>query len=89
MDFTRTYHTLTPITDETYTRRLEARLLKSDCTLNTSKYRLQNGNGDIDPEKLKKGKGYVHCNCDAYLHYGWCVHVCIYCRMISKVITAA
>ena len=85
MDQLRTYHTLTPITDVTYTRRLEARLLKSECTLDLRKYRRQNGNGDIDPEKLQQGKAYVHCNCDAYLHYSWCVHACVYCLQKSKV----
>ena len=86
MDYTTAFHTLTPITDVIYTRRLMERLTASGCTLNIRHIRTSPTDDSLDASKLAS-RGFAHCNCGCYLHYSWCTHACVHAMVVTKVLT--
>ena len=84
IDYSSGWHTLTPITDPVWTQRRLTMLKQAGCKLDLTRVRQSSQNVSLDPAKLKQF-GLVHCNCATYLHYTWCLHVCLHARVVSGI----
>jgi hypothetical protein len=89
MDWLCSFHMLVPMLDSKRVTAFVHRLQASKMTLNLnvicSSVNKDNGTFVLDVEKMKT-RGFVTCNCTAFLHTNWCIHVCVD-AMIKKLIT--
>jgi len=94
VEYATSFYTLTPIADPIYTARLTERLIRSGMRLDLSRIfrtgapldSLEVCEHSIDATKLRTTY-FVHCTCNVYTHYLWCIHSCGYAHIL-KLITA-